>query len=62
MAVAICGVRELDRDERLTVRPVVARAVAEELVNELPADKDGQEIVDDQPLVVPAEGAAGFVE
>ena len=62
MAVAVRGVRELDRDERLPVGPVVARAGRAELVHQRVADDAGEELVDDQPLVVPGERPPRLVE
>ena len=62
MTVAIGGVRELERDEGDAVRPVEARPACPELVDELRSNETRQELVHDQPLVVPAERAACLVE
>ena len=62
MPVAVGRVGELDRDVRLAVRPVVARAGRAEVGDGLAPDEDREEVVDDQPLVVPAQRAASLVE
>jgi hypothetical protein len=62
VAVAEGRVGELDRDEGLRLGLVVARAVVEQLVHELASNRTGKEVVDDQPLVVPPEGAASLRE
>ena len=62
VAVAICGIGELDRDERLSVRAVVARPGCVQVVDQLRADQTGEELIDDQPLVVSTERAPRLVE
>jgi hypothetical protein len=66
VAVAIGGIRELDRDERSSVRSVVERPgrvqLLVQLLDQLRADQAREEVVEDQPLVVPAECAPGLVE
>ena len=57
---------ELDRHERFTatgVEPTSAGGVAEQnLVGDLPADEVGEQLVDDDPLVVPGRQSTSFGE
>src|SRR5690242_11009098 len=62
VAVAVGGVGELDGNEGLRLGLVVARAVVEQLVHELASNHAGKEVIDDQPLVVPAQGATSLRE
>ena len=62
MAVPVGGVGELDRDEGVALGAVEAGALLEQLVDQVRADETGQEVVHDQPLVVPREGSSSFVE
>jgi hypothetical protein len=60
--VAVGRVRELDRHERIGIRPVAAWSVAQQLRDQLLADHPREQIVDDHPLVVPGQRAAGLIE
>ena len=62
MAVAIRGIGELDGDERRALGSIELRPVGEQFRDELRADEAREEVVHDQPLVMPAQHAARFVE
>ena len=55
VAVAVCGVGELERDVRLAVDPVELAAAVEQARGELGSDQAREEVVQDHPLVVPGE-------
>jgi hypothetical protein len=55
VAVAVCGVGELERDERLAVDPVALAAAVEQPRGELGSDQAREEVVQEYPLVVPGE-------
>ena len=61
VAVAVRGVGELERDERVAVGAVEVQARRGKLVDEIGSGEDRQEVVDDQPLVVPAQRAASRI-
>jgi hypothetical protein len=62
VAEAVRGHRELDRDEGVVAPPVVLRAVGQHVVDHPLADRGGEELVQDQPLVVPAHHPLGLGE
>jgi hypothetical protein len=62
VAEAVGGHRELDRDEGVVAPVVVPGAVGQHVVDQRLADGDGQELVQDQPLVVPAHHPLGLGE
>jgi hypothetical protein len=62
VAVTVGGIGELERDEGTLASVVVAGSVGRKLVDQLAADQSWQEIVDDDPLVVPSGGPGSLVE
>ena len=62
VAVAVRGVGELERDERLAVDPVALAAAIEQPCGELGSDQGREEVVQDHPLVVPGEREPRLVE
>src|SRR5581483_12468230 len=62
MAVPVRRVRELDGDVRPVLGTVEARTARDELVDELLSDEEWEEVVDDDPLVVPRERPPRIVE
>ncbi len=62
MAVAVSGIGELKRHVGVVARVVVSRALGQELLGEFGADHAREEVVQHDPLVVPAHHAPRALE
>src|SRR6202022_3131714 len=62
MAIAVGGVGKLDRDEWFLRDVIKAEALAQDGGGHRAADQVREEIMEDDPLVVPAERKASIVE
>ena len=62
MAIAVRGVGKLDRDERVAREVIKAQAILENTRRHRVANQIWEEIIEDDPLVMPDQRPASIVE